>query len=93
MCPGSRTLLSDKERDVRHLESESTASSRKLQQLETTLGNLNSQMKSKQEELRGEFKQTPDTIGGFLSSFGSLRNWAEAAPRGSFHRRGRSDRC
>ena len=72
MCPGSRTLLSDKERDIRHLESESTASSRKLQQLETTLGNLNSQMKSKQEELRSEFKRTPDTIGRCLNCLDSL---------------------
>ena len=65
---------SDKERDVRHLESESAVSSRKLQQLETTLGNLNSHMKSKREELRGEFKKIPDTLESLLNSFDSLRN-------------------
>lgn len=91
-CPSSHIYSSDKERELRHLESESTASTRKLQQLETTLANLNSQMKSKQGELRGELRKPPGTPKMFLNPFDSLRNQAQAAPYRSPYRRNRPSR-
>jgi predicted nucleic acid-binding Zn-ribbon protein len=44
---------SEKERDHANLENDVTAANKRLQQAETTLSNLQAELKSKREELKG----------------------------------------